>query len=77
MRLNVPAMTLRKGYGSKTLRTSLVNAGQAHAYNTGASVELSENYVGKARPIVQSRLAQAGIRLAWLYRFEIREKPAK
>jgi hypothetical protein len=39
---------------------------RSHAYNTGASVELSEDYVEKARPIVRTRMAQAGIRLAWL-----------
>jgi hypothetical protein len=39
---------------------------RSHAYNTGGSVELSDDYVEKARPIVRRRLAQAGIRLAWL-----------
>lgn len=39
---------------------------RAHAYNTGASGELSDDYVEKARPVVRIRLAQAGIRLAWL-----------
>jgi hypothetical protein len=39
---------------------------RSHAYNTGSSVELSDNYVEKARPIVRARLAQAGIRLAWM-----------
>jgi hypothetical protein len=39
---------------------------RSHAYNTGSSVELSNDYVEKARPIVRTRLAQAGIRLAWL-----------
>ncbi|HEU4344884.1 MAG TPA: S1/P1 nuclease [Candidatus Binatia bacterium] len=39
---------------------------RSHAYKTGPSVELSDDYVEKARPIVRSRLAQAGIRLAWL-----------
>lgn len=39
---------------------------RSHAYNTGPSVELSDDYVEKARPIVRQRLAQAGIRLAWL-----------
>ena len=39
---------------------------RSHAYNTGPSVELSDDYVEKARPIVRRRLAQAGIRLAWL-----------
>jgi hypothetical protein len=39
---------------------------RSHAYNTGPSVELSDAYVEKARPIVRRRLAQAGIRLAWL-----------
>jgi nuclease S1 len=39
---------------------------RSHAYNTGPSVELSDDYVEKARPIVRTRLAQAGLRLAWL-----------
>jgi nuclease S1 len=39
---------------------------RSHAYNTGPSVELSDDYVEKARPIVRQRLAQAGIRLAGL-----------
>jgi hypothetical protein len=39
---------------------------RSHAYNTGPSAELSDDYVEKARPIVRKRLAQAGIRLAWL-----------
>ena len=39
---------------------------RSHAYNTGPSVELSDDYVEKARPIVRRRLAQAGIRLAGL-----------
>jgi hypothetical protein len=39
---------------------------RSYAYNTGSSVELSDEYVEKARPIVRRRLAQAGIRLAWL-----------
>jgi hypothetical protein len=39
---------------------------RSHAYNTGLSAELSDDYVEKARPIVRTRLAQAGIRLAWL-----------
>jgi len=39
---------------------------RSHAYNTGPSVELSDDYVAKARPIVRRRLAQAGIRLAGL-----------
>jgi len=38
----------------------------SHAYNTGPSIELSDDYVEKAGPIVRRRLAQAGIRLAWL-----------
>ena len=37
-----------------------------YAYNTGPSGELSDDYVEKARPIVRTRLAQAGFRLAWL-----------
>jgi hypothetical protein len=39
---------------------------RSHAYNTGGSVELSDDYVEKARPVVRTRLVQAGIRLAWL-----------
>jgi hypothetical protein len=39
---------------------------RSYTYNTGPSNELSDDYVEKARPIVQQRLAQAGIRLAWL-----------
>jgi S1/P1 Nuclease len=39
---------------------------RSHAYNTGPSGELSDDYVEKARPIVRIRLAQAGLRLAWL-----------
>jgi hypothetical protein len=39
---------------------------RSHAYDTGGSIELSDDYVEKARPVVRRRLAQAGIRLAWL-----------
>src|SRR5574341_1363008 len=39
---------------------------RSHASHTGGSVELSDDYVEKARPIVRTRLVQAGIRLAWL-----------
>jgi hypothetical protein len=39
---------------------------RSHAYNTGPSVELSDDYVEKARPILRRKAAQAGIRLAWL-----------
>ncbi len=39
---------------------------RSQAYNTGPSVALSDAYVEKARAIVRTRLAQAGIRLAWL-----------
>ncbi|SRR5581483_11091605 len=38
---------------------------RSYAYNTGDSAELSDEYVERARPIVRTRLAQAGIRLAW------------
>ena len=38
---------------------------RTYAYKTGASIELSDDYVEKARPVVRSRLVQAGIRLAW------------
>jgi hypothetical protein len=39
---------------------------RSHAYNTGPSGDLSDDYVEKARPVVRRRLAQAGLRLAWL-----------
>jgi hypothetical protein len=39
---------------------------RSHAYNTGPSLELSDDYMEKARPVVRTRLAQAGIRLGWL-----------
>jgi hypothetical protein len=39
---------------------------RSHAYNTGSSLELSDEYVEKARPIVRTRLAQAGLRLGGL-----------
>ena len=39
---------------------------RSHAYNIVPSGELSNDYVEKARPIVRIRLAQAGLRLAWL-----------
>ncbi|HUF43477.1 MAG TPA: S1/P1 nuclease, partial [Verrucomicrobiae bacterium] len=39
---------------------------RSHAYKIGPSAELSADYVERARPIVQIRLAQAGIRLARL-----------
>jgi hypothetical protein len=39
---------------------------RSYAYKTGASDEISDEYVEKARPIVRRRLAQAGIRLAWV-----------
>ncbi len=39
---------------------------RSHAYNTGVSGDLTDDYVGKARPVVRKKLAQAGIRLAWL-----------
>ena len=39
---------------------------RSHAYDIGPSVELSDDYVEKARAIVRRRLAQAGMRLAWL-----------
>ena len=38
---------------------------RTYAYKTGASIQLSDDYVEKARPVVRSRLVQAGIRLAW------------
>jgi hypothetical protein len=39
---------------------------RTHAYNIGTSTELTDDYVEKARPIVRTRLVQAGLRLAWL-----------
>lgn len=39
---------------------------RSRAYSLGQSVELSDEYVEMARPVVRTRLAQAGIRLAWL-----------
>jgi hypothetical protein len=39
---------------------------RSHAYDTGGSIELSDDYVEKARSVVRRRLAQAGIRLAGL-----------
>jgi hypothetical protein len=39
---------------------------RSRAYSLGQSVELSDPYVELARPVVRSRLIQAGIRLAWL-----------
>ena len=39
---------------------------RSRAYSFGQSVELSDQYVELARPVVRTRLAQAGIRLAWL-----------
>jgi hypothetical protein len=45
---------------------------RSHGYNTGPSGELSDDYVKKARPIVRTRLVQAGIRLAWLLNSALR-----
>jgi DNA-binding IclR family transcriptional regulator len=39
---------------------------RTRAYSLSQSVELSDQYVELARPVVRTRLAQAGIRLAWL-----------
>jgi hypothetical protein len=39
---------------------------RSHAYPTGPSGELSDDYVENARSIVKTRLVQAGLRLAWL-----------
>jgi len=39
---------------------------RSRAYSVGQSVELSNEYVEMARPVVRTRLVQAGIRLAWL-----------
>lgn len=47
---------------------------RSHAYNTGHSVELTEDYVEKARPIVRNRITQAGIRLAWLLNNTLKQR---
>jgi hypothetical protein len=39
---------------------------RSRVYALGESVELSDQYVERARPVVRSRLIQAGVRLAWL-----------
>jgi hypothetical protein len=39
---------------------------RSHAYKIASSGVLSDDYIEKARPIVRTRLVQAGIRLAWL-----------
>lgn len=39
---------------------------RSHAYDTEPGAEVSEAYVEKARPVVRTRLAQAGVRLGWL-----------
>jgi nuclease S1 len=39
---------------------------RSHGYNIGPSSEISDDYVEKARPIVRTRMTQAGLRLAWL-----------
>ena len=39
---------------------------RSYVYNTGPSAELSDDYVEKARPIIRTRMVQAGLRLAWL-----------
>lgn len=39
---------------------------RSHVYDVGTAGEISDDYVEKARPIVRTRMAQAGIRLAWL-----------
>jgi hypothetical protein len=45
---------------------------RSHAYNIGASGEITDDYVEKARPIVRTRMLQAGIRLAWLLNTALR-----
>jgi len=39
---------------------------RSNAYTVGESMELSDEYVATTRRIVRRRLAQAGVRLAWL-----------
>ena len=39
---------------------------RSHGYNIGPSGEISDDYVEKARPVVRTRMTQAGLRLAWL-----------
>jgi hypothetical protein len=39
---------------------------RSHAYNMESSDNLSNDYVERARPVVRTRLVQAGVRLAWL-----------
>jgi hypothetical protein len=39
---------------------------RSYAYTREAAGELPEDYIEKARPVVRTRLLQAGIRLAWL-----------
>jgi hypothetical protein len=47
---------------------------RSHAYNIGPSVDLSsDDNVEKARLIVRRRLAQAGIRLAWLLSIALKQ----
>jgi hypothetical protein len=55
----------RAGDPARWTTESLMLA-RSHAYNAGSSAELSDDYVEKARPVVGRRLAQSGIRLAWL-----------
>jgi nuclease S1 len=55
----------RTGDFTQWTNESLVLA-RSLAYNTGASLELPDDYVERARPIVRTRLAQAGVRLARL-----------
>lgn len=45
---------------------------RSRAYPVGESVELSDQYVEMARPVVRTRLVQAGIRLAWLLNSALR-----
>ena len=39
---------------------------RSHGYNIATSGEISDDYVEMARPIVRTRITQAGLRLAWL-----------
>ena len=55
----------RTGDFTQWTNESLVLA-RSLAYNSGGLLELSDDYVERARPIVRTRLAQAGIRLARL-----------
>jgi hypothetical protein len=45
---------------------------RSHGYNMGTSGEISDDYIEKARAIARTRMAQAGIRLAWLLNMSLK-----